>query len=108
MGVQIEKMKEGDGATKPKAGQKVSCHYTLKLTDGKKIDSSLDRGQPFQFVIGRQEVIAGWDQGLTEMSVGERATLTISPDLGYGAQGVPGCIPPNATLIFDVELLSVS
>lgn len=108
MGVDIETLKEGDGVTFPKAGQKVSCHYVLTLTNGKKIDSSRDRGSPFEFTVGKGEVIQGWDEGLTKVSVGQRAKLTISPDMGYGAKGVPGCIPPNATLVFDVELLKVN
>merc|ERR1712168_1600473 len=106
MGVEIETLQAGDGTTFPKPGQRVSCHYVLTLTDGKKIDSSRDRGQAFEFSIGRQEVIAGWDEGVAKMSKGQRAKLTISPDMGYGAQGVPGCIPPNSTLVFDVELLN--
>merc|ERR1712241_543890 len=108
MGVDIEVLKPGDGSTYPKAGQKVTCHYVLTLTNGKKIDSSRDRGKPFEFKVGKGEVIAGWDNGLTKMSVGERSKLTISPDMGYGSAGVPGCIPPNATLVFDVELIKVS
>merc|ERR1712054_671326 len=78
------------------------------LADGRKIDSSRDRGQPFQFNIGRQEVIAGWDEGVAKMSKGQRAKLTISADMGYGANGVPGQIPGGATLVFDVELINVS
>jgi len=108
MGVEIETLQEGDGATFPKKGQKVSCHYVLTLNNGKKIDSSRDRGSAFEFNIGMGEVIQGWDEGLMKISVGQRAKLTISPDMGYGAKGVPGCIPPNSTLIFDVELLKVS
>jgi len=108
MGVDIETLKEGDGTTFPKAGQKVTCHYVLTLTNGKKIDSSRDRGSPFEFNIGKGEVIQGWDEGLMKVSVGQRAKLTISPDMGYGAKGVPGCIPPNSSLIFDVELIKVS
>merc|ERR1711951_139331 len=108
MGVETEVLQQGDGATFPRPGQRVTCHYVLTLTDGKKVDSSKDRGEPFQFTIGRQEVIAGWDEGVAKMSKGQRAKLTISPDLGYGAGGVPGAIPPNSTLVFDVELLNVS
>lgn len=108
MGVDIETLKEGDGTTFPKAGQKVTCHYVLTLTNGKKIDSSRDRGSPFEFNIGKGEVIQGWDEGLMKVSVGQRAKLTISPDMGYGAKGVPGCIPPNSPLIFDVELIKCS
>ena len=122
MGVDIETLKPGDGANFPKPGNKVSCHYVLTLTNGTKVDSSRDRGQPFSFNLGRGEVreeklrgadddnfvqvIAGWDDGVAKMSKGQRAKLTISPDMGYGAQGVPGCIPPNSTLVFDVELLN--
>merc|ERR1712077_75086 len=112
MGVDIETLQAGDGASFPKAGQKVECHYVLTLTNGTKVDSSRDRGQPFSFTLGRGEVIAGWDEGVAKMSKGQRAKLTISPDMGYGAQGVPGCIPPNSTLtathalVFDVELIN--
>nr|AGN29631.1 FKBP-type peptidyl-prolyl cis-trans isomerase-12 [Acartia pacifica] len=108
MGVDIETLKPGNGSTFPRAGQTVSCHYVLTLTNSKKIDSSRDRGQPFKFKIGKGEVIAGWDEGVAKMSVGQRAKLTISADMGYGAQGVPGMIPPNSTLLFDVELLGVN
>jgi len=107
MGVETETLQDGDGVTFPRAGQKVTCHYVLTLTDGRKIDSSRDRNQPFQFTIGRGEVISGWDEGVAKMTRGQRAKLTISPDMGYGAQGVPGQIPGNATLVFDVELLNV-
>merc|ERR1711973_145080 len=106
MGIDTETITPGDGATFPKSGQRVTCHYVLTLADGKKIDSSRDRGQPFQFNIGKGEVIAGWDEGVAKMSKGQRAKLTISADTGYGAQGVPGVIPPNSTLVFDVELLN--
>jgi len=108
MGVEIETLKDGDGSTFPKTGQKVKCHYVLTLQNGKVVDSSRDRGSPFEFKIGKGEVIKGWDEGVAKMSVGQRAKLTISPDKGYGASGVPGAIPPNSTLIFDVELLGLS
>ena len=108
MPVQIDTIQEGDGATFPKPGQKVECHYVLTLENGKKVDSSRDRGKPFSFKIGKGEVIKGWDEGVAKMSVGQRAKLTISSDLGYGSQGVGGTIPPNATLVFDVELLKVA
>lgn len=107
MGVDIEIIRQGDGTTYPKTGQTVVVHYTGTLTNGTKFDSSRDRGQPFKFTIGRGDVIKGWDQGLAQMSVGERAKLTCSPDFAYGSRGHPGVIPPNATLIFDVELLRV-
>ena len=96
----------GTGAS-PKKGQQVSVHYTGRLTDGKKFDSSVDRGQPFQFQLGAGQVIRGWDEGIATIKVGGKRTLTIPPDLGYGAAGFPGSIPPNATLIFDVELLGI-
>jgi len=85
----------------------VIVHYTGWLTDGKKFDSSKDRNQPFSFVLGRQEVIRGWDEGLATMKVGGKRRLTIPPDLGYGARGAGNVIPPNATLVFEVELLDV-
>ena len=107
MGVDIEILKPGDGKTYPQKGQKVSCHYVLKLTNGKKIDSSRDRGKPFLFTIGKGEVIKGWDEGLLQLSLGERAKLTISPDMGYGSRAIAG-IPANSTLEFDVELLVIN
>jgi FKBP-type peptidyl-prolyl cis-trans isomerase len=104
-GLKYETLKEGKGA-EAKKKQTVSVHYTGTLTDGKKFDSSRDRGEPFAFVLGDGEVIKGWDEGVAGMRVGERRKLTIPPSLGYGARGTPGGpIPPNATLIFDVELL---
>jgi len=103
-GVKVEIVKEGQGAF-PAKGQTVVVHYTGKLPDGKVFDSSRNRGQPFSFRLGAGEVIKGWDEGLAMMKVGSRATLTIPPQLGYGARGAGGVIQPNATLIFDVELL---
>ena len=109
-GLKYTDTKTGDGAT-ARAANKVSVHYTGWLSDngakGKKFDSSLDRGQPFQFTLGAHQVIAGWDEGVAGMKVGGKRTLRIPPELGYGARGAPGAIPPNSTLIFDVELLQV-
>lgn len=107
MGVEVQTLREGDGKTIPKNGQTVTVHYTGTLTDGKKFDSSRDRGKPFKFRIGQGEVIKGWDEGVAQMSVGQQAKLTCSPDYAYGARGFPGVIPPNSTLVFDVELLGV-
>ncbi len=103
-GVKIEMVKEGQGPF-PKAGQTVVVHYTGTLTNGTKFDSSRDRGQPFSFPLGKGQVIKGWDEALAAMKIGTRATITIPPELGYGARGAGNVIPPNATLIFDVELL---
>lgn len=96
----------GNGDT-AKAGQTVSVHYTGWLTNGKKFDSSVDRGQPFSFRLGVGQVIKGWDEGVQGMKVGGKRKLTIPSNLGYGARGAGGLIPPHATLVFDVELLGV-
>jgi FKBP-type peptidyl-prolyl cis-trans isomerase len=105
-GLKYTILKAGKGAT-PKPGQAVFVHYTGTLTNGKKFDSSRDKGQPFSFKVGAGQVIPGWDEALSTMKVGERRKLTIPPKLGYGAAGAGGVIPPNATLIFDVELLKL-
>ena len=108
MGVEKTVSREGDGSTFPKQGDRLTMHYTGKLADGTKFDSSVDRGQPFSFTIGVGQVIKGWDEGVMQMSLGEAAVLKISSDYGYGAAGAGGVIPPNATLIFDVELLNIT
>jgi FKBP-type peptidyl-prolyl cis-trans isomerase FkpA len=105
-GLVIEDLVVGSGATAA-AGQRVSVHYTGWLQNGDKFDSSKDRGQAFMFSLGGGEVIRGWDEGVNGMKVGGRRKLTIPPDLGYGARGAGGVIPPNATLLFEVELLAV-
>ena len=104
--LQIEKITAGTGAPAVK-GQTVTVHYTGRFTDGKKFDSSLDRKDPFSFVLGAGQVIRGWDLGVAQMKVGDKVKLTIPPELAYGRAGYPGAIPPNATLVFEVELLSV-
>ncbi|MBA3921651.1 MAG: FKBP-type peptidyl-prolyl cis-trans isomerase [Nostocaceae cyanobacterium] len=106
-GLKYIEIKEGTGA-QPQAGQTVSVHYTGTLEDGTKFDSSRDRNQPFSFKLGAGQVIKGWDEGLSTMKVGGQRQLIIPPGLGYGSRGAGGVIPPNATLIFDVELLKVS
>ncbi|KAM8947784.1 peptidyl-prolyl cis-trans isomerase FKBP1A [Pelodytes ibericus] len=105
MGVHVETIAPGDGQTFPKKGQTAVVHYVGTLEDGKKFDSSRDRGKPFKFRMGQNEVIRGWEEGISQMSVGQRALLIISPDYAYGCKGHPGIIPPNACLRFDVELL---
>jgi FKBP-type peptidyl-prolyl cis-trans isomerase FkpA len=104
--MKIEKIKTGNGPT-PKRGDTVSVHYTGWLTDGAKFDSSVDRDDPFSFALGLGQVIQGWDQGVATMRVGDKVKLTIPPELAYGEAGYPGAIPPKATLIFEVELLSI-
>jgi len=105
--MKTETLKSGQGPS-PKTGDTVVVHYTGWLTDGAKFDSSVDRNEPFEFVLGTGQVIAGWDQGVAGMKVGDKVRLTIPPELAYGAEGYPGAIPANATLIFEVELLAIS
>ncbi len=105
-GLKYIDIKVGNGAT-PKAGQTVEVHYTGWLTDGKKFDSSKDRNTPFSFPLGQGRVIKGWDEGLSTMKVGGVRKLIIPPALGYGAAGAGAAIPPNATLVFEVEFLSI-
>ncbi|XP_076804165.1 uncharacterized protein LOC143448350 [Clavelina lepadiformis] len=107
MGVTVETTKPGDGRSFPKPGQTVIVHYTGTLLNGNKFDSSRDRGKHFEFKIGQGQVIKGWDEGVAQMSVGQRANLTCTPDYAYGARGYPPVIPPNSTLIFDVELFGM-
>jgi FKBP-type peptidyl-prolyl cis-trans isomerase FkpA len=104
--LKIEKLVAGTGAA-PKNGNTVTVHYTGTFTDGKKFDSSVDRDEPFSFTLGAGEVIAGWDLGVAQMKIGDKVRLTTPPELGYGRDGYPGAIPPNATLIFEVELLDI-
>jgi FKBP-type peptidyl-prolyl cis-trans isomerase FkpA len=106
-GLVIEELVVGSGAAAA-TGQHVKVHYTGWLTNGTKFDSSHDRNDPFAFPLGHGHVIRGWDEGVAGMKVGGKRKLTIPPELGYGARGAGGVIPPNATLVFEVELLAVS
>jgi FKBP-type peptidyl-prolyl cis-trans isomerase FkpA len=105
-GLKYEDLSVGDGAV-AEAGQSVTVHYTGWLQNGSVFDSSVERDDPFRFRLGKGQVIRGWDEGITGMRVGGRRRLTIPPQLGYGAAGAGGVIPPNATLVFEVELLGV-
>lgn len=104
--LQVEIIKAGTGRT-PAKGESVTVHYTGRLLDGKVFDSSVPRNEPFTFVLGAKQVIAGWDIGVAQLKIGDKAKLTIPPHLAYGERGFPGAIPPSATLIFEVELLSI-
>ncbi len=106
-GLKYEELQAGDG-DEAAAGHRVTVHYTGWLLDGGKFDSSVDRNEPFAFTLGKGMVIRGWDEGVAGMKVGGKRRLTIPPQLGYGSRGAGGVIPPNATLVFDVELLAVA
>ncbi|WVF72320.1 FK506-binding protein 1 [Kwoniella sp. CBS 6097] len=108
MGVTVDTISAGDGKTFPKPGDQVTIHYVGTLLDGSKFDSSRDRGSPFVCRIGQGQVIKGWDEGVPQLSVGQKATLTCTPDYAYGARGFPPVIPANSTLKFEVELLKVN
>jgi len=105
--LEIEDLRPGNGA-EAQAGKRVTVHYVGTLTNGQKFDSSRDRGEGFSFRLGAGEVIKGWDQGVSGMRVGAMRRLTIPPELAYGARGFPPVIPPNSTLVFEVELLEVT
>ena len=109
MGFQVDTIAPGDGKTVPKPGDTVEMHYVGKLqSNGNKFDSSRDRGQPFRTRIGVGQVIRGWDEGVQQLSLGQKANLICSPDYAYGARGFPPVIPPNSTLVFEVELLAIN
>jgi FK506-binding protein 1 len=108
MGVKKSISKPGDSKNYPKNGDRVTVHYIGELTDGTKFDSSVDRNKPFVFNIGMGQVIKGWDVGVSSMSIGEVAIFRLTPDYGYGARGSPPTIPPNAELVFQVQLLAIN
>lgn len=105
-GLKYAILKKSEGE-KPQSGQTVAVHYSGWLPDGKNFDSSYKRNQPFEFILGQRQVIQGWDEGISLLRKGEKAQLVIPPELGYGQRGVHGVIPPNSTLIFDVELVDI-
>ncbi len=105
--LEIETLQTGTGRA-PRKGEAVTVHYTGWFTDGGKFDSSVDRDEPFTFVLGAGQVIQGWDLGVARMKVGDKVRLTLPPELAYGRSGYPGAIPPDSTLVFEVELLSIA
>lgn len=107
MDLKIETLREGSGDRVTKKGDMISVHYTGTLTDGTKFDSSIDRGEPFSFTVGAGEVIRGWDEGLLDMKIGEKRRLTIPSEMGYGSRGAGAVIPPDATLVFETELMGI-
>ena len=104
MSLEVQKLNEGTGPVCP-SGSRVKVHYTGKFPDGRVFDSSVSRGQPLEFVVGAGQVIKGWDEGITQLQKGQKAILTCPPNYAYGSAGAGGVIPPNATLIFEVELI---
>ncbi|KAG6901994.1 FK506 binding protein proline rotamase rapamycin-binding protein [Termitomyces sp. Mi166 len=108
MGVTIDTISPGDGVNFPKKGDKVIIHYVGTLENGTKFDSSRDRGSPFETEIGVGKVIKGWDEGVPQLSLGQKAVLTATPDYAYGVRGFPPVIPPNSTLKFEMELLKIN
>lgn len=106
MPLKIDTITPGDGKNFPKKGNLVIVHYVGTFPDGKKFDSSVDRGEPFEFVLGKGEVIRGWDEGVAQLSLGQKVKLTCPPEYAYGAKGIKNVIPENATLVFEVELLN--
>ncbi|KAF8627293.1 hypothetical protein AX17_006338 [Amanita inopinata Kibby_2008] len=108
MGITIETIRPGDGRTFPKRGDMVKIHYVGTFLNGEKFDSSRDRGEPFETAIGVGSVIKGWDEGVVQLSLGQKANLTLTPDYAYGSRGFPPLIPPNSTLKFEVELMKIN
>ncbi|KAG5189353.1 FKBP-type peptidyl-prolyl cis-trans isomerase 4 [Tribonema minus] len=108
MPVTVEILVAGDGVNYPRKGQMVTVHYTAYLDDGTQFDSSRERGKPFKFKLGSEQVVPGLDEGAAQLSIGERAKITMPPSMAYGAKGFPGLVPPNSTLVFDMELITFS